>query len=351
MRPEGMVEIDGAYGEGGGQILRTALACSAILNRPVTVFRIRAGRKNPGLQAQHLKGIEALAEITRGKTEGVKIGSDRIVFIPGEITPGHYQFDIGTAGSVTLLLQSLLLPLCLCQGDSFLKLRGGTHVAWSPPFHYLTEILFPLLRKMGIGVDARIERWGWYPKGGGEVDVKVHPASSLTPLSLTDRGSLRRIYGLSASSHLPAHVAERQRGRALARLAEELGFKAEIEVRSDVPSPGQGSFLFLVCEFEGIKAGFSGLGRKGKRAEEVADEAVGELKDYLGSEGTADPHLADQIVPFMAFCSERSTLITTRVTDHLRTNLWVLEQFLDLSVSITEVGGGGGKIDLIPKAY
>lgn len=346
-----MIQIDGSYGEGGGQILRTALACSAILNQPVAVTRIRAGRKSPGLQPQHLKGIEALTTITHAKTEGVRIGSHSIVFIPDRIVPGRYQFDIGTAGSVTLLLQSVLLPLSLCDGDSHLVLTGGTHVEWSPPFHYLSEVLFPLLKEMGIWVEAWIEEWGWYPKGGGKIEVEIRPTQELKPLFLTDRGSLKRIYGLSATSHLPDHVAERQRIRALKRIREELALEAEIEARSGMPSIGQGSFLFVVSESEKVKGGFSALGRRGKRAEEVADEAIDALIAYLRSQGSLDPHLADQIVPFMAFCHERSTFTTNRITDHLMTNLWVLKQFLDLSSTVTGDGRGGGKIDLISRPY
>lgn len=347
----GMIEIDGSYGEGGGQILRTALACSAILQRPVKISHIRAGRKNPGLQPQHLKSIEALAEITNARTEGVNIGSDAIVFLPGKIVPGRYEFNIGTAGSVTLLLQSLLLPLSLSQTNSHLVITGGTHVEWSPPFHYLSEVLFPTLSLMGVRVNGKIERWGWYPKGGGNIEVEILPASDLKSISLTDRGALKRIYGLSASARLPDHVAQRQKDRALKRIEKELKSEAEIEVFSGVPSLGEGSFMFLVVESERAKAGFSSLGKKGKRAEEVADEAVDSLKEYLGSDGCMEPHLADQMVPFMAFGSGASSFTTTRITEHLLTNLWVLEHFLNISIWRSGNKGEKGRIDLIPSWY
>jgi len=346
-----IIEIDGAYGEGGGQILRTALAFSAILKQPVKVNRIRAGRRNPGLQPQHLKSIEALAKITRSETEGAKIGSDKITFIPGEIVPGHYEFDIGTAGSVTLLLQALLPPLSLAQSKSSLILTGGTHVAWSPPFHYLTEVLFPALAQIGVQVRAEIERWGWYPKGGGRMKVEIHPAPDLSPISLVNRGAIQGVYGISATSNLPLHVAERQRERALTRIENELNLKAEIEILSAVPSNGQGSFLFLVAETEGAKAGFSSLGKRGKRAEVVADEAVDSLKKYLESNGCIDPHLADQLVPFMVFGDGRSSFTTTCITEHLLSNLWVVERFMKVSVSRMGRRGGEGRIDLIPESY
>jgi len=346
-----MVEIDGSYGEGGGQILRTGLAYSAILSKPIKITRIRAGRKNPGLQPQHLKSIEALAKITKARTDGVKIGSNGITFIPEEIVPGHYEFDIGTAGSVTLLLQTLLLPLSLCQLSSSLVLTGGTHVEWSPPFGYLSEILFPPLASMGIQAKAEIGKWGWYPRGGGRIEIEIHPASDLSPVLLNHRGFLKRIYGISAISNLPNHVAERQRDRALKRIERDLKLEAEIEILSEIPSSGPGSFLFLVAESEGVKAGFSSLGRKGKRAEEVADEAVDSLKEYMESDGCVDPHLADQLVPFMAFAKGSSSFTTTRITEHLLTNLWVIEHFLKISVSRSGNKGERGRIDLIPASY
>jgi RNA 3'-phosphate cyclase len=341
-----MIEIDGSYGEGGGQILRTALALSALLNQPLTVRQIRGKRKSPGLARQHLTGVEALSRIAGARVEGATLGSQALSFIPKKISPGDYQFRIGTAGSVTLLLQSLLLPLSQSQESSKLILEGGTHVPWSPPFHYFKEIFFPALRLMGVSVKGRLERWGWYPRGGGVLSVEIQSGFGLTPLSLVNRGGLKKIRGLSAASNLPRHVAERQRDEALRKIEKVMKVEGEISLLPDAPAVGQGSFLFLVAEFEEVRAGFSALGQRGKPAEEVAKEAFVSLQNFMESEGCIDPHLADQIVPFMALAKGESSFSTSLITEHLLTNLWVVEHFLNVEISRQGEKGGWGKIEL-----
>jgi RNA 3'-phosphate cyclase len=344
-----LIQIDGSYGEGGGQILRTALAFSGILKKPLRVHHIRAGRKNPGLQPQHLTAVEALAKVTEAQTEGIRIGSDTITFIPGNIIPGYYRFDVRTAGSVTLLLQALMLPLCSAPGNTRLTLIGGTHVPWSPPFHYLQEVLLPILRSMGIFVEATLERWGWYPKGGGMLHLEIKPVKELKPISFANKGKLKKIRGISATSHLPRHVGERQKDEALRRIGKELKKDAEIEVLYDVPANSPGSFFFLVAESESAIAGFSSLGKRGKKAEDVAKEAVDSLKDYVESDGCIDPHLADQLVPFLSLVKGNSFFTTTRTTEHLLTNLWVVKHFLDIKISRSGEKGKMGRIEFLNK--
>ena len=341
------IEIDGSYGEGGGQILRTALALSAILRKPFTIHDIRSKRKNPGLQAQHLEAAEALAQITKAQTEGVKFGSKKITFIPQKILPGDYQFEVRTAGSITLLLQAILLPLCLAHGTSRVTLVGGTHVPWSPPFHYFSKVLLPTLELMGVSTEAAIEKWGFYPKGGGKIQLKINPIDELKPVSLIDRGLLKKIRGVSTISNLPKHVAERQKEQALKRIQRELKIDPEITILYDVPSNGPGSFLFLFAEYEKTLAGFSSLGSRGKPAEKVADEAVDSLKNYIESDSCIDPYLADQIVPFMALAKGNSSFTTKQITEHLLTNLWVIEHFLDVTISRWGEKGESGRVEFL----
>ena len=344
---EKLIDIDGSYGEGGGQILRTALALSAILMKPFSIHHIRSKRKNPGLQAQHLETVEALSQITEAQTEGVKFGSQKITFFPQKILPGNYQFEVKTAGSTLLLFQAIFFPLSMTQRPSSVILVGGTHVPWSPPFQYLSEVFLPTLEPMGISVNAAIEKWGFYPRGGGKIQLNIHPVHELKPIRLTDRGLLKRIRGLSALSNLPRHVAERQKDQAMKRIQKELKMDAEINILYDAPSNGPGSFLFLLAEYEKTIAGFSSLGQRGKPAEKVADETVDDLKDYLSSEGCIDPHLADQLVPFMALTKGNSSFITTRITNHLLTNLWIISHFLEVKVEQQGEIGKTGRVDFL----
>ena len=288
-----------------------------------------------------------MARITEAKTEGVKFGSQEISFFPQKIHPGDYQFEVRTAGSVTLLLQAILLPLCLTQGNSTLSLVGGTHVPWSPPFHYLSEVLLPTLKSMGVVAEASIERWGFYPKGGGKIQLKINPVQELKPISLVDRGCLEKIRGLSAISNLPRHVAERQKEQAVKRIQKDLKIDAEITLLYDVPSNGPGSFLFLLAEYEKTVIGFSSLGSRGKPAEKVSDEAVEALKNYVASDGCIDPHLADQLTPFMALAKGNSSFTTTQITGHLLTNLWVIQHFLEVKLLRRGEKGEDGRVEFL----
>ncbi len=336
------MRIDGSYGEGGGQVLRTSLALSSILGRPVEIYNIRARRKNPGLAAQHLTGVRALSQITGAAVEGEKIGSQVLRFQPQGLKGGNYAFDVGTAGSISLVLQALIPTLAFAQEPSELNLKGGTHVQWSPPFHYLKEVFLHLGARLGLRCSLHLDCWGFYPRGGGQVRARIEPLKALRGLELMERGRLLDIFGVSAVANLPLSIAERQRDRALKVLGQN-GLDARIEAM-EVKAFGQGTALFLLAEFERFRAGFSALGERGKRAERVAEEACEEFFQFMDSGACLDPHLADQIVLYLALADGDSLFTTSCITQHLLTNLWVLDQFLGLKYEVVGEEGQKGQV-------
>jgi RNA 3'-terminal phosphate cyclase (ATP) len=327
-----ILTIDGSYGEGGGQIVRSALALSAVLGRPVEIVKIRAGRKTPGLQPQHLASVRALAQITGAEVRGAELGASMLHFVPGPISGGSHRIDIGTAGAVSLVFQMLLAPLAFAQTPSCVTLTGGTHVPWSPPAPYLSEVFLPIAAQAGLVATWQVQRAGFYPRGGGEVRVALHPLKVLAPLDLSDRGKMVRIRAVSAVAGLPRRIAERQADRVRRRLGDA-GYEVETEI-AELEANCPGDSLFVWAEFERSRAGFGTLGARGKPAEHVADEAADALLAFLTSGAGTDPHLADQIVLLMALASGRSVLTTSRVSQHLLTNLWTIRQFLPLMISL-----------------
>jgi len=331
------IQIDGRYGEGGGQILRTALTLSAISKAPVHITHIRGNRKNSGLRPQHLIAVHALATITKARVEGATIDSHELIFEPGEIREGNYSFHIGTAGSTGLVLQAMIPVLLLGKIPSQIQITGGTHVPWSTSFHYLKTVFLPALKTMGGNVYVEIDKWGWYPKGGGKISASIKNTQGLKAIHLSNRGTFVNLHILSAVSNLPLSIAERQRDQSVKRL-EHLRLNPTTSIEN-APSSGQGTVLFLHAQFEGGGGGFTSLGKKGKRAEEVANEACDECIKFLNSRGIIDIHLADQLVLYMALARGRSTLITERITEHLLTNIWVIEQFLPVRFDIEKETG------------
>ncbi len=327
-----MLVLDGSYGEGGGQILRTALSLSALLGQPVRISGIRAKRPKPGLKPQHLTAVLALAEITRAEVAGAELGSQDLTFRPRQPRPGRYLFDVaektGSAGSVTLLAQALLPVLLRGGGVSSLVLRGGTHVLWSPPAHYLLEVFLPALAEMGAAVAMAIHRWGWYPRGGGEVSLEITPPPTLKGVEWREPPGFSSFRALSAASRLPEHVLRRQAERLRARLGAAL----PVELLQ-VDSLDPGSFVMVW----GSRAGFDALGARGKPAEKVADEVVDEFLAFQERHAGVDRHLADQVLLYLALAHGPSSISTAEITAHLLTNVWVIEQFLG---PIFQVQGG-----------
>jgi len=331
------VTIDGRHGEGGGQILRTALTLSALLNIPLRIDHARGNRTKPGLRPQHLVAVNALATITGARVDGAGVDSTELLFEPEEVRGGNYSFHIGTAGSTGLVLQALIPVLLFGNTCSHVQISGGTHVPWSPPFHYLQSVFLPALKAMGGDVHLDLLKWGWYPKGGGLVSASVYPVRGLKAIQHLHRGNLRDILVLSATSNLPLHIAERQRDQALTRL-RHLAITPQTRIEN-APSPGQGTVVFLSAQFDGSTAGFTSLGKRGKKAEAVADDACDLLIVFLAGGRAIDRHLADQLVLYMALAEGYSAFITENITEHLLTNIWVIEQFLQVSFEVEEETG------------
>ena len=322
-----MLEIDGSYGEGGGQILRTTIALSAVTGRSVCIKNIRAKRPKPGLAAQHLESVRCVALLTDADVRGLKLGSTELTFSPKEVKSGEYDIDIGTAGSIALLLQCLMPAAMHAKDVVSLHIRGGTDVAWSPPIDHLRYVMLPTIARMGYDAHIDLIRRGYYPRGGGLVKATIHP-SDLSGIVLEREKT--EIRGISHSSRLPEHVAIRQAMSAREVLAEE-GYDAQISTEcSQYGSTGSG--ITLWCP--GI--GGSSLGERGKPAEEVGREAARALLEELGSGASTDVHLADQLIPYMALADGKCSLTTRLLTSHARTNIWVVERFLDVQFEVEE---------------
>ena len=341
-----MIEIDASFGEGGGQILRSALSLSVITGAAMRLTSIRSRRPQPGLKPQHLKAVEAAAQISAAHVEGATLGSQTLSFAPESLQGGKYAFDIGTAGSVSLLLQTVYLPLSFAAGPSRLTLTGGTHVPWSPCYHYLQWQWqwLPYLAEAGYHLECSLERAGFYPRGGGLLHANIVPSRHFSPLRIGERGRLLTIRGLSGVGRLDLSIAERQRKQALERL-RELRVPVEIEV-TEVPAASPGTFLVLQAEFEGGRCCAFALGARHKLAEKVADEAVDELCADIHAGGAIDPWLADQLLLPLAFVPERSELSVCRISQHLRTNAELLGYFLPVSIEIEGESNQPGMVRL-----
>ena len=331
------VEIDGSYGEGGGQILRTAVALSVITGKPVRITRIRANRSNPGLRPQHLHGILALEELSDARVKGARVGSTELEFIPGKARPKHIRVPIKTAGSITLVLQALL-PAMAFTGGSF-EVTGGTDVPWSPPVDYLKHVTLFALERMGFGASIEIKRRGHYPKGGGLVTGRVEPWEERKPLIALEWEKIECFAGISHATNLPPHVAERQAKAAEDRLREL--YSAPVEIKREISrSLGPGSGIVVWAETDSLRLGGDALGKRGKPAEVVGREAADELLEALTTRAAVDKFLGDQLIPFLAFAGGK--IRVAEITNHLVTNVWVVERFFGKVFEVEgEIGGPG----------
>jgi RNA 3'-phosphate cyclase len=327
-----MIEIDGSTKEGGGQILRTATALSVITKKPCLVFNIRKNRPNPGLRNQHLLSIKALADWCKGEIEGVNIGSEEIIFQPNNKTENEIRIDMPTAGSITLMLQTLMPPLLLSgkeNGIITINFNGGaTDTFFSPTVSYFENVTLPLLTKMGIKIEIAIKKRGYYPQGGARVKTTIK-TSVLKSINLTERGQLKEILIISgaASSLKNKRVAERQISGAIGVLRKlKLPIKQKVEYyETDCP----GSNICLLAKFDNTVIGSDGLGRINKKAEDVGKEVAIQLFKEEKVQACLDSHMSDQILLYMALAPGKSKVTVSEITEHAKTNMWVIEKFLN----------------------
>jgi len=333
--------IDGSHGEGGGQILRSSLSLAALGGRPVRIENLRANRKKPGLAAQHLTSVRAAAMLCDAELTGAELGSQTLQFIPRKpVQAGDYFLDVaearegGSAGAVMLVLQTLLLPLALAKGASTVVLRGGTHVDMSPSYDYVHDVWLPMLARMGVRAELSLVRSGWYPVGRGEIRLRISGAGKLRPLRIEHRGSLRTITGRALVANLPDHISERMASH-VRDLLQQVGMTVDIEaVVMNAACPGAG--LYLTAHYENSLAGFGAQGKRGKPAEQVAEEACAALLQHYRSGAALEQHLADQLILPAALCRGESVFSVECISPHLVTNAWVVERF------------GLARIDIVP---
>ncbi len=320
-----MIEVDGSSGEGGGQVLRSAIAMSAVNDLPVKVFNIRANRPNPGLAPSHIVSVEAVAQIADAEVDGLFPGSREIVFKPRQLTGGDFEFDVGTAGSISLVLQACLIPAALSRRSVRIDIKGGTDVRWSPPIDYVRLVHFPILSMMGISCDMEILGRGFYPEGGGRVVVDISPTPRLTPLQLTSAGKVLAVDGIAFAQNLPEHVATRTKHSAVKALLKMPSVQVNTDLRKG-HSTGAGIVLAARCE--NTVLGESVLGERGIRAEKLGEDCASNLIETVRSGATVDEHMLDQVLPYLALADGESRILAEGITQHAETNMRVIEKFL-----------------------
>jgi RNA 3'-terminal phosphate cyclase (ATP) len=331
-----MLEIDGSQGEGGGQILRSSLSLSICTQQPFRIANIRANREKPGLMRQHLTAVNAAAEICDGEVIGAAIGACELTFRPGRLKAGAYSFAIGTAGSCTLVLQTVLPPLLTASAPCSVRITGGTHNKGAPPFDFLQRAFLPLISRMGANVAIELANYGFYPRGGGEIHASITPAAKLTPIEVHERGSRVRSYAEAYVAALPVHIAQRE----LEEIGKLLNWPAEQLLVRGLPNDvGPGNAVTITVEHENVTEVFTGFGERGRRAETVAEMAAREARAYLASSAPVGEHLADQLLLPMALAGAGS-FTTTAVTEHLRSNALVIERFTDRRVTTEQIPTG-----------
>jgi RNA 3'-terminal phosphate cyclase (ATP) len=344
MKSKEMIEIDGTYGEGGGQILRTSLALSLVTGKPFAIKNIRGKRDKPGLLRQHFTAVKAAGEIGRAKVEGASVGSRSLQFAPSTLHGGEFNFAVGTAGSAMLVLQTVLPALMAADEPSTLTLEGGTHNPWAPPFDFICDAYAPSLNRLGANVSLALQRPGFYPAGGGKLHVSVLPTGSLEELRLASRGEVSKVSAQVLIAHIPESIASRE-----ARLVErELELSREqIRISTIEDSIGPGNVVSVKVESEHVTETMTGFGQKGVSAERVAKRVTNEVKHYLAADVAVGRYLADQLLIPLAL-NKGGQFTTVKPTRHTETNIEVIKKFLDVEITTEQLNENAWSIDVTP---
>jgi RNA 3'-terminal phosphate cyclase (ATP) len=337
-----LLEIDGSQGEGGGQIIRSSLALSMCLGQPFQITHIRANRARPGLQSQHLTAVTAASTIVDADVEGAEIGSQRLVFIPKQVKPGDYRFSIGTAGSTTLVLQTLLPALMMASKTSNLVLEGGTHNHFAPPYDFLLKAFLPLIQRMGPRITTRLERTGFAPRGGGILHITIQPVERLKPLVLTERGKILQQSAEVLLAHLAEHIAYRE----LKVIADSLGYSPDkLHFHLVESAYGPGNVVLIYVQSESVTEVFSAFGMRGLPAEQVAEKAVNDVKHYLQANVAVGTHLADQLLIPLALAGQ-GAFLTQKPSLHTMTNMAVIKQFMKVEFKTRQINADAWIVSL-----
>ena len=341
-----MIEIDGSQGEGGGQIVRSSLALSAMTGKPLNLTNIRGGRKKPGLLRQHLTGLKAIAAICDAKVNGAELGSMSLTFEPSAIRGGTYSFQVGSAGSAVLVMQTILPALMKAESPSSVTIGGGTHAAWAPPFDFFERCFLTQLAQMNATVTTSLRSYGFYPAGGGEIETKVEPSPNLKGLELIERTGSLRPKVISLVSRVPESVGERE----CDVIRRKAGWSVDdCEVVNASQSGGPGNVVMIECSFDNVAELFIGFGRVGVKAEQVARSTLRETRRYLAANVPVGEYLADQLLMPMGIAATQghsSIFRTMPLSQHSRTHIDVLKRFLNINVNVKESDDGSATVSV-----
>ena len=327
-----MIKIDGSYGEGGGQILRSSLGLSMVTGEPFKIERIRSGRKKPGLLRQHLTAVKAAAQISEAEIEGAELGSQTLTFIPGQVKGGEYHFSVGTAGSGILVLQALLPALITAKGKTRLTIEGGTHNPYAPPYDFLKRVFLPQLEKMGCKVETEIESHGFYPAGGGKYTAKIQPAKRLKKIELFEKGKVVRKLVRGIVSQIPLSIA----GDEVKIILKALSWNENLGLVEKVDSPGPGNAVMLEIQSENVTEMFTGFGEMRVPLKKIARNTLNQAKRYIAAGVPVGRFLADQLLIPMAMAGG-GRFITLPPSMHTITNMEIIGKFLDVEIHSNEI--------------